>query len=265
MFQRLEPHRVHRRDTLLAASRSDAKQCCAVVEIRQYTLFPEKRDVLVDLFDRYFTDGLTESGMTVIGSFRTLDDPNRFFWIRGFSSMEERGKALPSFYYGPLWKAHRAEANATMVDSDNVLMVRPAAKDSGLPIMPDPGPDAMQSVENGLLIATIYHPEKAVTDDFVSLFEQQIRPLVTRAGARIIGSYVTERSENNFTALPIRNVETFAWFACFPNEEAFNAYERSVAADPDWPAVRRRFAELKNYSPPEVWRLKPTRRSRLRC
>ncbi len=249
---------------MLGAAPPDTNDCCLIVEIRQYTLFPGQRDVLIDLFDRYFVDGLTADGMIVIGEFRTPDNPNRFFWIRGFPSMEARGKALAAFYYGPLWNAHKSAANATMADSDNVLLVHPASQGSGLPIVPDLGPHA--TVESkGLLVATIYHPELPVTSEFVTLFEQQIKPIVTRAGARVIGSYVTEESPNNFPALPVRPVHSFAWFACFADEAAYEHYQSEVQQDPGWAAVNQRFAELKNYSPPEIWRLSPTVRSRMRC
>lgn len=245
---------------MLYAAPSDANECCAIVEIRQYTLFPGQRDVLIDLFDRYFVDSLTADGMTVIGQFRVLDGPNRFFWVRGFPSMEARGKALTAFYaHSLVWKAHKSAANATMVDSDNVLLMHPASQGSGLPIMPDPGTRVAES--KGLLVATIYHPEIPVTAEFITLFDRQVEPIVSRARARVIGSYATEESPNNFPALPIRPVHSFAWFACFDDEAAFERYQ----SDPGWGAVNQRFAELKNYSPPEVWRLSPTMRSRLRC
>jgi hypothetical protein len=250
---------------LLDATPPNTDDCCAIVEIRQYTLFPGQRDVLIDLFDRYFVDSLTATGMTVIGEFRTLDDPNRFFWIRGFPGMEARGKSLAAFYiHGAAWKAHKSAANATMADSDNVLLVHPASEGSGLPIYPDPGPNATAE-SKGLLVATIYHPEIPVTSEFVTLFDQQIRPMVTRVGARVIGTYVTEESPNNFPALPVRPVNTFAWFGCFADEAAYAQYQRQVRQDPAWGAINQRFAELKNYNPPEVWRLTPTLRSRLHC
>jgi hypothetical protein len=243
----------------------DSNNCCAIVEIRQYTLFPGQRDVLIDLFDRYFVDSLTANRMTVIGQFRVLDDPVRFFWVRGFPSMEARATALPAFYtHGLVWKAHKSAANATMVDSDNVLMMHPARQGSGLPIMPDPGVQATAE-SKGILVATIYHPESPVTGDFVTLFDQQIEPMVTRAGARVIGSYATEERPNNFPALPIRPVHSFAWFACFDDAAAYERYQSEVSKDAGWGAVNQRFAELKNYAPPEVWRLSPTMRSRLRC
>ena len=63
--------------------------------------------------------------MTIGGLFHDRDDPDRFVWMRGFASMDERCEALAAFYGGPVWKEHGPAANATMVDSDDVLLLRP--------------------------------------------------------------------------------------------------------------------------------------------
>src|SRR5438093_1819321 len=105
--------------------------CCPIVELRQYTLHPGKRDVLIDLFDREFVESQEALGMNIIGQFRDLDNPNRFVWLRGFRDMPSRAQALKDFYGGPVWKAHRGAANATMIDSDNVLLLHPATPTSG--------------------------------------------------------------------------------------------------------------------------------------
>src|SRR5947207_2217956 len=89
--------------------------CCPIVELRQYTLHPEKRDFLIDLFDREFIESQEILGMYVIGQFRDLDNPNRFVWLRGFRNMSERVEGLTAFYTGPVWKAHREAANSTMI------------------------------------------------------------------------------------------------------------------------------------------------------
>ena len=107
--------------------------CCSIVELRQYTLHPGQRDVLIDLFDREFVESQEALGMKVIGQFRDLDNPNRFVWLRGFRDMPSRAQALKDFYGGPVWKAHREAANATMIDSDNVLLLHPAMPTSGFP------------------------------------------------------------------------------------------------------------------------------------
>jgi hypothetical protein len=68
----------------------------------------------------------------VLGTFRDLDDPDRFVWLRGFRDIPARGKALEAFYGGPVWQAHKNDANATTVDSDNVLLLRPASPGWGI-------------------------------------------------------------------------------------------------------------------------------------
>src|SRR5450755_2527702 len=104
-----------------------AQTCCPIVEFRQYTLHPGMRDTLIDLFDREFVESQEALGIRVIGQFRDLDDPERFVWLRGFRDMQARAEALGAFYGGPIWKSHREAANATMIDSDNVLVLRPTS------------------------------------------------------------------------------------------------------------------------------------------
>src|SRR6267142_529420 len=105
--------------------------CCPIVEVRQYTLHAGQLDKLIDLFEREFIASQEALGISVIGQFRDRDDPNRFVWLRGFPRMAARGEALAAFYGGTVWQAHREAANATMLDSDNVLLLRPAADGSG--------------------------------------------------------------------------------------------------------------------------------------
>src|SRR6184192_2568977 len=83
--------------------------CCPVVELRQYTLHPGQRDVLIDLFDREFVETQEAAGMRIIGQFRDLDHPDRFVWLRGFRDMTSRAKALTDFYGGPVWKTRSEE------------------------------------------------------------------------------------------------------------------------------------------------------------
>jgi hypothetical protein len=63
--------------------------CSPIVELRQYTLHPGKRHVLIDLFDQEFVEPQEALGMEIIGQFRDVDDRNRFVWLRGFSTMVE--------------------------------------------------------------------------------------------------------------------------------------------------------------------------------
>ena len=60
-----------------------------MVELRQYTLHPSRRDDLIELFDREFVETQEATGMHIVAQFRDLDDPDRFVWIRGFTDMIE--------------------------------------------------------------------------------------------------------------------------------------------------------------------------------
>src|SRR5215469_11386339 len=88
-----------------------------VIELRQYTLHPGTRDVLVDLFDRLLLEPQERLGMRVLGQFPDL---------------ASRADLLAAFYGGTVWKANRDAANATMLDSDDVLLLRPVDAESGL-------------------------------------------------------------------------------------------------------------------------------------
>src|SRR5438132_9839581 len=132
--------------------------CCPIVELRQYTLHPGQRDILIDLFDREFVESQEALGMKIIGQFRDLDHPDHFVWLRGFRDMTSRAKALSDFYGGPVWKAHLEAANATMIDSDNVLLLRPALPTSGFSLenMKRP-PVGADEVPTSLVVTTIYY------------------------------------------------------------------------------------------------------------
>jgi NIPSNAP len=131
-----------------------------VVELRQYTLHPGQRDKFVNLFDRELVETQEAVGMAVLGQFRDLDDPDRFVWLRGFDDMPRRAKALGRFYGGPVWKAYKDPANATMIDSDNVLL-RPIAARPGFPVPTAIRPPIDHNAPPpSLVLATLYYRDQ---------------------------------------------------------------------------------------------------------
>ncbi len=94
-----------------------------IVELRQYTHQPGRRDEFVELFEGPLYDPLEAAGMDIIGVFGDLDDSDRTVWLRSFPDMAARLAALEDFYNSDLWWSHRDAVNATLVDSDNVLLL----------------------------------------------------------------------------------------------------------------------------------------------
>ena len=242
-----------------------SRLCCPVVELRQYTLHHGKRDVLIDLFDREFVESQEELGMRIIGQFRDLGHQDRFVWLRGFPDMTFRAKALNEFYSGPVWKAHREAANATMIDSDNVLLLRPALRTSGFSLENlKRAPVGADEIATSLVVATIYYFAGPVAPDFIRFFEHTLRPAAESLGATISASFVTENSENTFPALPVRASENvFVWFSTFSDLAAYENHVAALSRSERWRsevmAALTRF--LKRA--PEVLKLSPTARSQL--
>ena len=244
--------------------------CYPVVELRQYTLRPGQRDVLIDLFDRDLVESQETAGMAIVGQFRDLDDPDRFVWIRGFASMPARARALASFYGGPVWKAHRAQANATMIDSDNVLLLRPVTARSGFPaplagrLPVGHSPVGHSPAGPSRILVTLYHRDQPFDQAFADFFEGQARPALIETGATPLACFQTEYAENTFPALPVRTGENvFVWLARFPSSARLNDHLHRLEYHDHWqdrvfPALRE------TASAPQRLRLAPTTRSLLR-
>jgi hypothetical protein len=170
-----------------------------IVELRQYTLRPGRRDDLIALFDREFVEPQEKSGMAVLGRFRDRDRPDRFVWLRGFPDMAVRLRGLREFYGGPVWREHGPAANDTMLDSDDVLLLRE--------IVPVP---RRADRDGSDLTATIWFRDRPFDDEFTEWFADQ------DTGAVAVLS--TEYAVNDFPALPVREGEhAFVWFARHDN------------------------------------------------
>lgn len=215
-----------------------------ILELRQYSTRPGRRDDLIALFDREFIETQEAVGAAIVGQFRDLDRDDRFVWLRGFETMPQRQSALERFYTGPGWKAHSHEANATMDDVSNVLLLRPASAADGFAEWgqrPAPG----EVVPASRITATIYYRDRPFDQDFLERFNREIRPRLAEAGTIPLACFQTEYAENTFPALPVRVGEhVFLWFA------------RTAIDGPD--------AAVPTVSRVERIRLGPTARSLLR-
>lgn len=234
-----------------------------VLELRQYTMRPGRRDELVELFERELVEPQEAAGMRLIGQFHDLDDEDRFVWLRSFPDMATRADALASFYGGPVWKANRDKANATMVDSDDVLLLRPV--DGGFDLdgaaRPAPGSTPSESI----VTITVYHLPPGTDDEFAGFFADEVEPVLATTGAAPVARLRTEHAENNFPALPIRSGENvFAWVAVFPNADELGEHVRQLGGSPRWTHDVRPVLNTRLSRPPEQIQLSPTPRSLLR-
>jgi hypothetical protein len=234
-----------------------------IVELRMYTLHPGRRTELIRLFEREFLETQEAVGIQVIGQFYDLDDPNRFIWLRGFHDMQARAQSLHAFYDGPIWKAHRDAANATMIDSDNVLLLRLPHGTCGFSLNGTNRPAIRSRTKQpGFIAATIYYFDEPVSSEFITFFETTIQPALTEAGASILAYFVSEDSPNTYPRLPVReDVNAFVWFAGFPDPDAYKGHLATLRESKYWNDEIETFLKKRLQGKPEVLRLTPTPRS----
>lgn len=211
-----------------------------IIELRQYTLHPGRRADLVHLFEREFVETQEAEGVDLIGQFLDLDDPDRFVWLRGFPDMDRRKGSLEHFCSGPVWAAHREAANATMIDSDDVLLLKPG----GLDLAPGDR-DTRPPDEAVLLVGVHDRPE----GDPLALTQEALAGI----GLAPLALLETEAAANTFPRLPVRTDGPWlVWLARVGSAaEANDALGRLTTRSPLGPQR-------------QTLRLSPTPRSRLR-
>jgi hypothetical protein len=204
-----------------------------VIELRQYTLHPGKRDILIELFEREFVESQEVLGMRLLGQFRDLDNPDKFVWMRGFEDMPTRQSGLTNFYTGPVWMANRQVANDTMIDSDNVLLLKPAWAESGLRHEPHQRASAGTSMSPpGLIDLSVFSLKAAADQRLLECCRNEMTRVLEGAGAHHVAWYVTEDAPNNFPRLPVRTGEhVLVGVAVFRDAQHHDAFITSGAWD----------------------------------
>lgn len=235
-----------------------------VLELRQDTLRPGQRDVLIDLFDRELVESQEAAGIRLYGQFRDLDDDDRFVWVRGFAGPSARAEALTAFHDGPVWGEHGAAADATVIDSDDVLLLRPATGETGFDVS-GPRPAYGAAEPGSLVTVTLYHLPPNAGDEFAELFVTEVRPLLADTGATPLACLRTEPAANGYPGPPVRAGENvFAWLAAFPGQDDHLEHVRTLSRATRWthdllPLLTKHLAH-----PPEQLHLAPTARSLIR-
>jgi hypothetical protein len=139
---------------------------------------------------------------------------------------------------------------ATMNDTDNVLLLRPAWQGSGFSDGTR-APRGADEARQNLVVAMICYFDTKVPAGFAESFCDAMRSEVEAEGSSPLAAVVSEQSANNFPAHPIREGEhVFVWFQDFPNART----ARSIALAPE---LTRQLCK-----PVEILRLRPTSRSR---
>src|SRR5262249_41099487 len=157
-------------------------------------------------------------------------------------------------------------ANATMIDSDNVLLLRPVDMQWGFPAPAAPRPPAGRPTPPpSLVTATLCYRDTPFDQAFAALFTSQVAPVMSQTGAAPLACRQTEHAENPCPALPVRTDENvFVWFSRFAGPAGLSAHRDALARCGHWHTTVRPALLAMLNSEPQQLTLAPTPRSLLR-
>src|SRR5437762_11468776 len=93
-----------------------------IIEMRTYKTKPGKRSQFLEIFRSKSIPAHTEIGMKILGPFLSIEDPDTFFFMRGFPDVASREPMKAKFYEGELWKRELENILMPMLDKYEVVV-----------------------------------------------------------------------------------------------------------------------------------------------
>ncbi len=164
-----------------------------IIDLRDYTLKPNTRDQFIERCETIIFPEQKRLGATILGTFCDANDPNRIVWLRAMPDMAERKRILTAFYsHGEIWKANRRAVNSWIVDSSNVLLVKPIS---------DLVTTTTKTTDHSIVVMyTCLRQEPFDLTDEID----HVAGAINDVGGRLLVKLERDPSENNYPLHPIR-------------------------------------------------------------
>ena len=94
-----------------------------IIEMRTYKTKPGKRSQFLEIFRSKSIPAHTAIGMKILGPFLSIEDPDTFFFMRGFPNVASREPMKAKFYEGELWKRELENVLMPMLEKYDVVLV----------------------------------------------------------------------------------------------------------------------------------------------
>lgn len=94
-----------------------------IVEMRTYKTKPGKRAEFLAVFRERSIPAHEQIGMKILGPFLSVEDPDTFFFMRGFPDLASREPMKARFYEGELWKTELEQVLMPMLERYDVVLV----------------------------------------------------------------------------------------------------------------------------------------------
>ncbi|MGA3135538.1 MAG: NIPSNAP family protein [Terracidiphilus sp.] len=94
-----------------------------IIEMRTYKLKPGMRAKFLEIFRTKSMPAHAEIGMKILGPWLSIEDPDTFFFMRGFPDLTSREPMKAKFYEGELWKGELEQVLMPMIEKYDVVLV----------------------------------------------------------------------------------------------------------------------------------------------
>ncbi len=94
-----------------------------IIEMRTYKLKPGCRSKFLETFRTRSVPAHDQIGMKILGPFLSVEDPDTFFFMRGFPDLQSREPMKAKFYEGELWKKELENVLMQMIEKYDVVLV----------------------------------------------------------------------------------------------------------------------------------------------
>jgi hypothetical protein len=94
-----------------------------IIEMRTYRTKRGMRDEFLRIFGSKSVPAHLEIGMKILGPFLSVEDPDVFFFMRGFPDLASREPMKAKFYEGALWKTELENVLMPMLEKYEVVLV----------------------------------------------------------------------------------------------------------------------------------------------
>ncbi len=205
------------------AGQSTAEARC--YELRVYTAAPGKLDALLERFRRHTTRLFERHGMTNVGYWLPLDNPeNRLFYVVAYPDCEARDPTWDAFHTDPDWQTVHAasQAGGALVTDVQSILMTPAD------FSPAPGPTFTEAVRTFELRTYTAAPGRL--DALLTRFRNHTVALFERHGMTNVGYWLPTSPEQGAGT-------TLHYVLAYPSREAAQRAWDAFAADPDWQAA----------------------------
>jgi hypothetical protein len=94
-----------------------------IIEMRTYKTKPGMRTQFIEIFRSKSVPAHIEIGMKILGPFVSIEDPDTFFFMRGFPDLASREPLKARFYEGELWKNELEKVLMPMLEKYEAVLV----------------------------------------------------------------------------------------------------------------------------------------------